>query len=153
MDPDILFTACNYGVLPAWLLLIVAPHRAWTHRLIHAAWIPLLLAAVYTAMLLSGPEAPEGAGFGSLEGVMLLFTVPQATLAGWVHYLAFDLFIGAWQVRDARRHGIRHIFIVPCLIFTLMLGPVGLALYLLLRLALSQRAALDEEARGFAASG
>ena len=145
MNPEILFAVCNYGVLPAWLLLVVLPHNPWTHRFIHAGWIPLLLASVYVTMLLSGPGTPEGASFASLEGVMLFFTVPQATLAGWVHYLVFDLFVGAWQVRDARRHGIRHLYVVPCLFFTLMFGPIGLSLYLLLRLALRRRAALDEQ--------
>ena len=144
MDPHIAFTVCNYGVLPAWLLLVIAPHKALTQRLVHALWIPALLTIVYAIMLFGGPEAPEGASFSSLEGVMLFFTMPQATLAGWVHYLAFDLFVGAWETRDARRRGIRHIYIVPCLVLTLMLGPIGLSLYLLLRLALRRSATFDE---------
>ncbi|MCG8419961.1 MAG: DUF4281 domain-containing protein [Proteobacteria bacterium] len=143
MSPDTLFLICNYAVIPAWLLLAVAPHWFWTQRIIHAAWIPMLLTVVYIFMLVSG-DAPEGASFGTLEGVMLFFTIPEATLAGWVHYLAFDLFIGAWQVRDARRRGIRHIYVVPCLFFTLMTGPVGLSLYLILRLALRRTAAFAE---------
>ena len=56
----------------------------------------------------------------------LLFTSPHAVLAGWIHYLAFDLFVGAWEVRDARRHGLSHWMVVPCLALTLMLGPFGL---------------------------
>ncbi|MEM9488531.1 MAG: ABA4-like family protein [Myxococcota bacterium] len=146
MDPHLTFTICNYAVLPAWLLLLVAPHKAITQRLVHALWIPALLTLVYTTMLLGGPEAPEGASFSSLEGVMLFFTMPHATLAGWVHFLAFDLFIGAWETRDARRRGIRHVYIAPCLFLTLMLGPIGLTLYLLLRLALRRTTTFDESA-------
>lgn len=132
MTPDTVFLVCNNGVLPAWLLLALAPSWRWTERIVHAAWIPLLLAVVYAGAFGLAP-APEGAGFGSLEGVMTLFTSPFAVLAGWVHYLAFDLFVGAWEVRDARRRGVPHWMVLPCLLLTLMLGPLGLALYLVLR--------------------
>jgi hypothetical protein len=91
-------------------------------------------------------ESPEGGGFGSLEGVMLLFTSPHAVLAGWIHYLAFDLFVGAWEVRDARRHGLSHWMVVPCLALTLMLGPFGLLTYLVLRAALKREVTLLETA-------
>ncbi len=145
MSTASLFTICNYAVIPAWLLLGLLPRWRGTQLIVHAAWIPLALSAVYAVMLLAG-DAPEGASFGSLAGVMLFFTVPEAVLAGWIHYLAFDLFIGAWEVRDAQRRGIHHLMVVPCLFFTLMFGPVGLALYLLLRLALKRTAALHETA-------
>jgi hypothetical protein len=108
---------------------------------------PALLGAVYTAcacvLFLSG-GGPEGAGMGSLPGVMKLFSMPLAAFVGWVHYLVFDLFVGAWQARDARRHGIPHALLLPCLALTLMLGPAGLLLYLLVRLALRGRAELAE---------
>ena len=54
-------------------------------------------------------------------------------LAGWVQYLAFDLFIGAWQVRDARTQGISHLLVIPCLLLTFLFGPAGL-LHFLIRL-------------------
>ena len=72
-------------------------------------------------------------GFGSLADVSLLFSEPALLLAGWVHYLAFDLFIGAWEVRDAQKHGVPHLLVVPCLILTFMLGPIGLLLYFAIR--------------------
>ena len=114
------------------------------------AWIALVitvlgvnLTMVYLAFA-TNPGAPEGASMTSLEGVMLLFTSPHAVLAGWVHYLVFDLFVGAWQVRDARRREIHHALVIPCLALTLTLGPVGLALYLALRAGLRREWTLDE---------
>ncbi len=65
-----------------------------------------------------------------------LFALPQVLLAGWVHYLAFDLFTGSWEARDAVRLGISRWLVAPCLVLTFLFGPVGLALYLLLRLVL-----------------
>ena len=148
MDLATLFLICNNGVLPAWLLLAVAPGWLWTQRLVHAVWIPLLLGSVYAVLIASsfGADAPEGASFGSLDGVMAFFTVPAAALAGWVHYLVFDLFVGAWEVRDARRLGLPHLAVVPCLALTLGLGPLGLLAYLGLRLALRRQTSLDEGA-------
>jgi hypothetical protein len=64
---------------------------------------------------------------------MLLFDNPQIALAGWVHYLAFDLFIGGWEVRTAQREGIPHLAVLPCLVLTFLFGPVGLLLFLGLR--------------------
>ncbi len=143
MSTETLFTICNYSVMPAWLLLALAPRSRATAALVHAAWIPLILSAVYIAMLVMG-EAGDDANFFSLAGVMAFFRVPEAVLAGWVHYLAFDLFVGAWEVRDAGRRGIPHWMVVPCLFFTLMFGPVGLTMYIVLRAVLRQTMTFSE---------
>lgn len=136
MSADTLFFIANNAVLPAWLLLFVAPHWRLTQKIVHALWIPLGLAGAYAFAMLSGVgEGPEGASLFSLQGVMLLFASPWAALAGWLHYLAFDLFVGAWEVRDAKRLGLPHAFVCVCLFFTLMLGPLGLGLYALGRIA------------------
>lgn len=133
MDPSALFQVVNTGILPAWALLAFAPRWRWTQKLIHGIWIPFLLTLVYVYALVAAGPPPEGGGFGSLQEVMVLFSSPMAVVAGWTHYLVFDLFVGAWEVRDAQRRGIPHRWILIPLFFTLMLGPVGLSLYLLLR--------------------
>ena len=146
MTPDTIFMICNNGVIPAWLLLAFAPSWSWTQRIVHQIWIPILLGCVYLGMFVTSPEAPAGGGFFSLRGVMALFTSPHFVVVGWVHYLVFDLFIGAWEVRDARRRSISHWFVVPCLFLTLVLGPVGLLAYLVLRIALKREVSLEEVA-------
>ena len=146
MSPDLVFLICSNGVTPAWLLLAFAPQWSGTQKLVHAVWIPALLAIVYGGAFALNPDSPEGAGFGSLSGVMALFTSPYAVLAGWIHYLAFDLFVGAWEVRDAQRRGVPHLLVIPCLLFTLMLGPLGLMLYLLIRFVKTRTLTLDEAA-------
>lgn len=135
MDAELLFSLCGYLVMPAWLLLIVAPRWNWTQQLISHAWIPSLLAIAYIYCLATAQPTPAGGGFGSLAEVMILFTSPYAALAGWIHYLAFDLFIGAWEVRDAQRRGVNHFLVIPCLILTFLAGPVGLLLYFIVRLS------------------
>ncbi len=138
MSPEQLFSLCGALVLPGWLLLVFLPRWRWTARLVCPVVIPLLLAAVYLWLVATTLGRTPG-GFGSLAEVSLLFQNPRALLAGWIHYLAFDLFIGAWEVRDAQRVGVRHLLVVPCLVLTFLLGPVGLLLYFALRAGLRRR--------------
>ena len=142
MNPAQTFAFCNLAVLPGWLLLIVLPRWRWT-RIVAAYAIPAGLGLVYLLLMIQNFDLDDG-GFGSLDQVARLFENPWLLLAGWIHYLAFDLFIGAWEVRDAQRLGIHHLLVVPCLVLTFMLGPVGLLLYLILRGAIKKRLWLDE---------
>jgi hypothetical protein len=145
MNLETLFSIAGTLVLPGWALLIFLPRWKWTARLIAAVLIPGILALLYVYLVVVHFFAAEG-GFGSLADVALLFQEPAVLLAGWVHYLAFDLFIGAWEVRDAQRVDVHHLFVVPCLVLTFMLGPAGLLLYLLLRGSLRKKVWIDESA-------
>ena len=133
MTPEQVFDICGKLVLPAWLLLIVLPKWEWTRKLVFHAWIPMLLGIAYVYCFYHAWPFPEGGGFGSLQEVMIAFTSPWLVMAGWIHYLAFDLFIGAWEVRDAQRRGINHFLVIPCVIFTFLAGPAGLLLYFIIR--------------------
>lgn len=126
-----IFSACSALALLGWTSLIFLPRQKQAH-FIAALVIPLAIAVVYLVLIAQYFGRSEG-GFGSLADVALLFSNPAVLLAGWVHYLAFDLFIGAWEVRDAQRHEIPHLFVVPCLVLTFMLGPIGLLCYAALR--------------------
>ncbi|MGD8318247.1 MAG: ABA4-like family protein [Myxococcales bacterium] len=144
MALEMLFKAANYAVLPFWGLLIAAPRWRWTQRLVHAPVVLLLLAPIYGYMLLGYAPAPEGTDLRTLYGVMIGFSAPNLVLAGWIHYLIFDLFIGAWEARDAHRRGISHFWVIPCLLVTLMAGPLGLLLYVLVRFFKVQVLEYDE---------
>ena len=154
MNPESLFLWFNNGVLPAWLLLLFAPRWRFTQQFVHSFWIPILLGFGYLFAIASGAsEGPEEASFFSLQGIMLFFTSPWSALAGWIHYLAFDLFVGAWEVRDAHRRHIPHLWVSVCLVFTLMLGPIGLALYAGLRLVSGSGFSTQEETAPAQATG
>jgi hypothetical protein len=96
--------------------------------------VPLLLSGGYASIVLGHWSAGQG-GFDSLESVEQLFRSRWLLLAGWVHYLAFDLLLGAWQLRTARREGIAHLMLLPCLLATFLFGPAGYLLFQLLRAA------------------
>ncbi len=143
MNLEAFFSAAGYIALPGWLLLVLAPWWRPTTQLIAPFVIPLILALLYAFLMVTNIGQANG-DFNSLAGVRGLFEVDALLLAGWIHYLAFDLFIGAWEVRDSRRYGIPHLLVVPCLICTLMLGPIGLALYFAVRTAARRSVWIDD---------
>jgi hypothetical protein len=101
--------------------------------------IVTLFAIVYTWLIISSFDPSGFKSFSTLDGVMGLFTNKTMVAAGWVHYLAFDLMTGIFISRNARLHGINHWITVPCLFFTFMLGPIGLLLYLVVRLIATRK--------------
>jgi len=132
MNLELLFTIASVTALFGWLLLLTYPFSARWAYLVSGRILPLLLAAFYTTLLVKYWGASEG-GFGSLAEVVRLFSLSEAVLVGWVHYLAFDLFIGAWECETARKEGIPFYLVVPCLVLTLMAGPFGLCAFFLTR--------------------
>jgi hypothetical protein len=150
MDGELIYSMINLGVMPAWLMLALLPRWQGTRVIVHSLIYPFVYGVLYCGLLVSsmffGPPS-DGGGFSTLAGVMALFDRPVSVLAGWSHYLVFDLFVGAWIGRDALRRGVSHFLVVPSLFFCLMFGPVGLVIYLAARgLTGKGGFALDERA-------
>lgn len=138
-DPHLLFQVTGPLAMLGWLALVLSPLAPRLADWVAALVIPALLSVAYTALILvHWADAPGG--FDSLANVMALFTNPAVALAGWVHYLAFDLFVGAWITRTARAEAIPHLLILPCLVLTFLFGPAGLLAFLILRASLTLRA-------------
>ncbi|WP_421857137.1 ABA4-like family protein [Oricola sp.] len=134
MNPETLFSAASLLAMVGWLVLLASPWALRQTQFVSGIAIPLVLSVGYTAIILTSWANAEG-GFGSLVDVATLFESPMLLLGGWIHFLAFDLFIGAWQVRTARRAAIPFLLVVPCLFLTFMFGPVGLLAFMILRTA------------------
>jgi hypothetical protein len=136
LDPATTFSLAGPVAGVGWLGLIVALFVTSARRI---AWtaaqfvIPAILAAAYVLLLWQGRGAFGEGGFGSIGQVRTLFANDSALAAGWLHYLAFDLFVGAWIARDGDRTGVPALLILPCLPLTFLFGPAGLLLYLALR--------------------
>jgi ABA4-like protein len=133
MPLETLFSLSGSIAAVGWLMLAVVPRKPFT-QIIAAVIAPLLLAAMYLYLIAMHFDGAEG-GFGSLADVALLFQQRELLLAGWIHYLSFDLFIGAWEIRDSQKNGIPHLVMIPCLLMTFMLGPIGLLFYFAIRTA------------------
>ena len=143
LKPDTLFSICSAFAMIGWLLLVVSPLHKNLTKAVQIGVVPILLAMVYLYLIVLYFGDAEG-GFGSLEEVMTLFSNKNVVLAGWVHYLAFDLWIGSWQLGDSRKRGINHFVIIPCMFLTFMFGPIGLLLYLIIRTVHAKKVVTDD---------
>jgi len=131
---ETIFSICGVLAMLGWAGLVLLPKVPLVVDVGARLVIPALIGVVYLVLMVStSSQTPADGGFGSLAQVKALFSVDALLLGGWVHYLAFDLFVGAWEVRDAQRRGVHHLLVIPCLIATFMAGPAGLVLYLILR--------------------
>jgi hypothetical protein len=139
MSPATIFQVCNSLALLSWLLLIIASPFIKNLDKLLIGVIILLLCLVYASLVAASIHPNDLRHFSSLEGVMNLFKNETVVAAGWAHYLAFDLMTGIWIRKNAERHRISYGLQVPCLVFTFMLGPVGLLLYLVIRLVKTKK--------------
>ena len=133
-----IFKISNILATIAWLFLLIAPRWKWTGRII-IGFIIILFCLVYIYMLTRSFNTDAFESFISLDGVMQLFRNESAVLAGWVHYLAFDLMVGLFIVHNSLKNNIPHLLVIPCLLLTFMLGPVGLLLYMFIRMVSTRR--------------
>lgn len=132
MNFELLFSIAGIVAMAGWLLLLVSPViPKWSDR-IAGTFLPVVLSLGYV-MLVVVPSADGGGGFATLADVMNLFSHEQTALAGWVHFLAFDLFIGAWVCRTARSEGVSFWLVAPCLPLVFLLGPLGLLAFQAIR--------------------
>ena len=128
------FSICGLLAMVGWAALVIFPGKPFAVNVFARLLVPGLIGVVYITLMVGNRDlVPADGGFGSLAAVKALFQVDALLLGGWVHYLSFDLFVGSWEVEDARTRGVPHWLVLPCLFATLMAGPAGLLLYLLLR--------------------
>jgi hypothetical protein len=125
MTPEQIFAVVNPLALLTWIALAVAPRTA---AVATDVVVPAIFAALYVSLLAAFWRGSDG-GFDSLDAVARLFASRWLLLAGWVHYLCFDLLVGGWEVRDAQARGVPHWLVVPCLALTFLFGPAGWLLY------------------------
>lgn len=135
MTYDIIFNIYNSGILIFWLFLLVFPKSKLTQKMTEFPWIPLVIAFGYIFFLVTS-DSIFSVDFSSLSGLTEMFqnSNPRGVAAGWLHYLAFDFWVGCWILRDSQKKGVKHAFIIFPMLFTFMLGPVGVIIYTLVLL-------------------
>ncbi len=131
MSLDLLFSLAGTAAMVGWALLAMVPLRFAFPRAL-AVGIALGIAMLYAALIAVYWSQGQG-GFDSLDAVARLFETRGLLLAGWVHYLAFDLLLGAWQRDEGRRIGLPQLFLIPCLLMTFLFGPLGWLLFMAMR--------------------
>ena len=148
ITPENIYLVAYWGVIPFWLLLILAPNHGLTNFLAQSVIAPLLLATGYSYLsynlyleknIFDGFELYSG-----LDGLYSMFSNEILLLIFWLHFLAISLFAGAWIIRDARRYLIPKIITIPSLILTYFSGPVGIVIYWLIRIFFAKKISFDD---------
>lgn len=131
---EIVFTLANLYVMPFWFLMVVLPGWTITRRVMGTYWPFVPLALAYAALILPGiGQSFSSIANPSIDGLAALLGTAQGVTVGWIHFLAFDLFVGRWAYLDSQERGIHPLIVAPTLALTLLLGPIGFLLYALLR--------------------
>ena len=124
MQADVFFQWANSAALLSWVGLALLPRRPWVVQTIRGVVITSLC-LLYAVLVFVYFFRVEGGGFFSLQAVQRLFTSPHVALAGWVHYLAFDLLIGTIIAQRCAALGLSRLLETPLLLVTFMFGPIG----------------------------
>jgi hypothetical protein len=142
MTNDQIFSSCSTLAMIGWLILILLPFWKTRDRYVLGIII-ILFSIVYAWLIVINFDKDLMKSFGTLDGVASLFTNKQMLLAGWIHYLAFDLMIGIYILRNAKIHNINHWLTTPTMLLTFMFGPVGLLVYTLIRTGITKKYLAD----------
>lgn len=145
---SMIFSTANILAIMAWAILILLPRKPLALSAVLYLGVGILSATYLVALVsvvsgLADPVGPADAAgnFSTIEGVRAIFSSDGGVTIGWVHYLAFDLFVGLWIAKDADAKGFGRILQAPVLLATFLAGPVGLFVWLILRERSARRAA------------
>lgn len=132
-----LYEIVNTLILPAWLMIMFASQWRWTNKIVLSGYYSLAFSVVYLLLIIFNFDL-NNFNFSTLENVKQVFTNDYFLLAGWVHYLAFDLLIAAWIVKDSKENNVQSLILLPILAFTFYLGPIGYLFYRTYKFALTK---------------
>ena len=149
VEMERLLELSTIAVLPLWLMMIVLPAWRWTQRITRRPVIGVVPAAVYAVLVLPrlGDVWPA-VSTPNLPKIAALLSTPVGATIAWVHFLAFDLFVGRWIYLDSRSRQLSPWLMAPVLFLTLMLGPIGYLLYLALRSSVARYTVADGKSHG-----
>jgi hypothetical protein len=157
---EMIYQVTNIGVIPLWLLIIFVPRSKITQGLVNNLFIPLIMAFTYSYLALEQLSPSDSLSYNTekdpldflenfklylgLDQLMLLMDKSLFVLIFWIHFLTISLFLGVWIANDAIKYNIHKYIVFFPLMLTYFSGPVGLFLYLILRLLIVQKFRLND---------
>ena len=143
-----IYLMANWGVIPFWLLLIILPNHGVTNFFVQSIVAPFLLAGAYGFIayniFLEGNTLDSFELYSGLDGLYSMFANEAFLLVFWIHFLAINLFLGAWISRDSQRYMVPRLFVIISLILTYFTGPVGLLIYWFIRIFFAKKISFND---------
>ena len=143
-----IYLFANWGVLPFWFLLLIAPNHNLTKILVHSVIAPLLLATAY--IFVAYKIYVNGNIFGGfdlyfgLDNLYSVYSEESFLLIFWLHFLSISLFIGSWIARDSFKFFVPRVLTIISLLLTYFAGPVGLVVYWFFRIFFSKKISFND---------
>ena len=146
---ETLYMWINLGVLPFWFILIVFPQSHLSRVFVTSIFPFFILSGVYIFILyksyLIGYDFDGNFTlYLGLSELSRLFEDHLYIMIFWTHFIAINLFIGGWIVKDSQKFSINKILLSLPLILTYLIGPLGLFLYWIIRIFYAKRISLYE---------
>ena len=146
---ETLYMWINIGVLPFWFILIVFPQSHLSRIFVTSIFPFFILSGVYIFILyksyLIGYDFDGNFSlYLGLSELSRLFEDHLYIMIFWTHFVAINLFIGSWIVRDSQKFSINKVLMAVPLIVTYLIGPIGLFLYWIIRIFYAKRISLYE---------
>ncbi|KPM49149.1 ABA4-like family protein [Jiulongibacter sediminis] len=138
MSPDQIFQLVNTIALLSWIILLLFPFKEWSKKLLLGIIISGF-ALLYGFLAFTHFSVDTFESFGELSQLAQLNADPMNVVIGWIHYLAFDLLAGLYITKNAEELGLNRYLLIPCQLFTFIMGPLGVLLYLILRFAYTKK--------------
>ena len=139
----------NFGLIPFWLMLAIAPNSKFTQILLNSIVLPLILSTayiyvIYQSILLDESLINIFKLYLSLDNLYTIFSVESFLLVFWLHFLALNLFLGSWMARDGVKYNLPRGLVVVPLILVYFTGPIGLILYWFIRVFKAKKLGFHE---------
>ena len=146
---ETLYMWINLGVLPFWFILILFPQSHLSRIFVTSIFPFLILSGVYIFILyksyLIGYDFDGNFSlYLGLSELSRLFEDHLYIMIFWTHFIAINLFIGGWIVKDSQKFSINKVLMAVPLIVTYLIGPIGLFLYWIIRVFYAKRISLYE---------
>ena len=139
----------NFGILPFWFMLIIAPNSRITQIFINSIVLPLILSSayiyiLYKSILLGDDLLNLFKIYLSLDDLYTLFSTESFLLIFWLHFLALNIFLGSWVSKDSLKFNVSRYITIISLILCYFCGPVGLVFYWLFRIFFAKKISLHD---------
>ena len=139
----------NIGIIPFWLLLILLPNSKITHLFINSIIVPLILSAAYVYVIYQAYMLDESLLsifdlYTGLDSAISIFSIESFLLVFWLHFLAMNLFLASWVMKDGLKYNVNRIILIISFILIYFAGPVGLVFYWLFRVFYAKKISLHD---------
>ena len=146
---ETLYMWINLGVLPFWMILIIFPQSHLSRIFVTSIFPFFILSGVYSFILyksyLIGYDFDANFTlYLGLNELSRLFEDHLYIMIFWTHFIAINLFIGGWIVKDSQKFSVNKVFLALPLILTYLIGPIGLLIYWIIRIFYAKKISLYE---------